>query len=103
MVAEPGVSPVLVEQGSISPSHGTNVLGVLFAADNGFGVTGMAPASQGLFYPTISAEQGYRAPEALASALSDLASGDVINFSWGYQGVMTSPVKQSREYWPPRP
>jgi hypothetical protein len=88
VVAEPGVSPVLVEQGSISPSHGTNVLGVLFAADNGFGVTGMAPASQGLFYPTISAEQGYRAPEALASALSDLASGDVINFSWGYQGVI---------------
>lgn len=88
VIAEPGVSPIFAEQGSISANHGTNVMGVILAADNGFGVTGMAPNAQGYFFPTISAENGYRAQDALTSAFVEFTAGDVLNFSWGFSGAI---------------
>ncbi|MEY3143622.1 MAG: hypothetical protein RLY21_2115 [Planctomycetota bacterium] len=88
IIQEPGVSPVFAEQGSISTNHGTNVMGVLLAADNGFGVTGMAPNAQGYFFPIISAESGFRAQDAITSAFSEFTQGDVLNFSWGFQGAI---------------
>ena len=88
IISEEGQSPIYVEQGPISANHGTNVMGVVLAADNGFGVTGIASESQGYFFPTISSENGFRAPEAIASALLQFVPGDVLNFSWGFQGAI---------------
>ena len=85
VIAEEGQSPLFIEDGRISANHGTNVLGVMVAADNGFGVTGMAPAAQGYFFPTHSMEDGFRAQDAIASCLQVFTQGDVMNFSWGFQ------------------
>jgi hypothetical protein len=88
VIPEPNVSPVFIEQGGISTNHGTNVMGVILAADNGFGITGMAPNAQGYFFPTISAENGFRAQDALTSAFVEFTAGDVLNFSWGFAGAL---------------
>lgn len=88
IIQEPGVSPIFTEQGSISANHGTNVMGVILAADNGFGITGMAPNAQGYFFPLISAEAGFRAQDAITNAFAEFTSGDVLNFSWGFQGAI---------------
>ena len=82
--AEENQTAYLLEQGAISAMHGTNVLGVLFAADNGFGVSGPVPNAQGYFYPIVSVEEGSRAQNAVISALEDFQAGDVMNFSWGF-------------------
>ena len=87
VIAEEGQTPIFIEDGRISANHGTNVLGVIVAADNGFGVTGVASDAQGYFFPSQSFEEGFRAPEAIASCLVELTAGDVMNFSWGFQGV----------------
>ena len=84
VIAEAGQTPLLIEDGNISAAHGTNTLGVLFAADNGFGITGMAPGAQGYFYPIISIEEGYRAQNAIVACLLEFEMGDVMNFSWGF-------------------
>lgn len=89
IIAEAGQSPLFIEAGNISANHGTNVMGVLLAADNGFGVTGVASGAQGYFYPIVSAENGFRAQDALVSCLSEFEGGDVINFSWGFVGGTT--------------
>jgi hypothetical protein len=88
VIQEPGVSPIYAEQGSISANHGTNVMGVILAADNGFGVTGMAPKAQGYFFPIISAEIGFRAQDAITNSFTEFTAGDVLNFSWGFQGAI---------------
>ena len=84
VIAEEDQTPYLLEQGAISAMHGTNVLGVLFAADNGFGINGAVPNAQGYFYPIVSVEEGSRAQNAVITALEDFQSGDVMNFSWGF-------------------
>jgi hypothetical protein len=85
VIAEENQSPLFIEDGRISANHGTNVLGVMIAADNGIGITGMAPDAQGYFYPTHSIEDGFRAQDAIASCLQEFTQGDVMNFSWGFQ------------------
>ncbi len=57
--------------------HGTACMGMLVAGDNGFGVTGIAKAAQGYFYPIVSQEQGFRLGNAMVSMLEDFASPDV--------------------------
>ncbi len=84
VIAEVGQTPLLIEDGNISANHGTNTLGVIFSADNGFGITGMATGAQGYFYPIISMEEGYRAQNALTACLLEFEMGDVINYSWGF-------------------
>jgi hypothetical protein len=88
VISEPGFTPVYAESGPISANHGTNVMGVILAGDNGFGVTGMAPNAQGYFFPIVAAETGFRAQDALASALAEFTAGDVMNFSWGFMGAI---------------
>ncbi len=80
---ERGQSPIYAEIGGISSNHGTNVMGVILAADNGFGVTGIATNASGFFYPIVSAEAGYRAQDAMTNCYSEFELGDVANISWG--------------------
>lgn len=91
VIAEPNQTPIFIEDGRISANHGTNVLGVMIAADNGFGVTGVAHEAQGYFYPTHSMEDGFRGQDALASCLEEFDQGDVINLSWGFQDAGPNP------------
>jgi hypothetical protein len=98
VIIEPDTLPVYPgigqsESGTISANHGTNVLGVMIAADNGFGVTGIASNAQGYFFPTITATEGFRAQTALSTCLGEFSLGDVINFSWGFEaGLPYFPV-----------
>ena len=84
VVIESDQTPLLIEDGNISAAHGTNTMGVIFAAENGFGITGMATGANGYFYPTISMEEGARAQNAIASCILNFQIGDVMNFSWGF-------------------
>jgi Subtilase family len=85
---EQGQSPIYAEAGGISANHGTNVMGVILAADNGLGITGIASRSKGFFYPTVSAENGFRGSDAISSCMRDFQGGDVMNLSWGLQGIL---------------
>ena len=90
---EPGQNPVLIQQNPIDPDHGTAVLGVIGAEDNGFGITGIASGAQLNFYPSVSIEEGERLLAALTQALIDLDEGDVICLPIGFNGnaVVSSP------------
>ena len=88
LTVEAGQDPLYVEQGPISANHGTNVAGLILAADNGVGVTGVASDATGILYPTFSALGGFRGQDAIASALVDLRPGDVMTFSWGFLGTV---------------
>jgi hypothetical protein len=83
---EPGQTPVLIQQNPIDPDHGTAVLGVIGAEDNGFGITGIASGAQLNFYPSVSIEEGERLLAALTQALIDLDEGDVICLPIGFNG-----------------
>lgn len=60
------------------PNHGTAVLSIIDAADNGKGVTGIAPDCESWYFPITSVEEGPRNSTAWASAMSVLDIGDVI-------------------------
>ena len=76
VIPEPGQTPYgnlpAAERG-----HGTAVLAMLVAGDNGFGVTGIAHEAQGYFFPAASVEQGFRLQNAFVSMLLEFAGGDV--------------------------
>lgn len=77
---EPGVTLVTADfGGTFNPDHGTAVAGILVAADNGIGITGMAPRSSLIFFPAVSASspQG-RLASALVAAGETLQVGDVL-------------------------
>lgn len=59
-------------------THGTAVLGILGAPDNGFGITGMAPEADLWFFPEWSIESGSRRAAAITSAAATLDMGDII-------------------------
>ena len=62
----------------INPDHGTAVLGVLVASDDGFGITGLLPQAQAIFFPAVTKAQGGRLSTALVSAAETLNDGDVL-------------------------
>ena len=95
VVAEPQQTQVLVISDPLNPNHGTAVLGIIGAARNSIGVTGIAYGAALSFYPTVSVEEGSRLENALTNALIDLEEGDVINMSIGFGGgntIVTSPT-----------
>jgi hypothetical protein len=87
VILEPGQTPILISGGANDPDHGTACLGQIVAADNGFGVTGIAHRAQGYFFPTLSVEEGSRLPNAMVSAGQTFSDGDVLNFSIGFPGA----------------
>ena len=72
VVPAPGTSTI------INPDHGTAVLGVLVAADNGYGMTGLLPLAQATFFPAVTLAQGGRLVSALVSAGEQFTDGDVL-------------------------
>lgn len=83
VIIEEGPTQILANDVTLNVSHGTNVLGVIAAADNGFGITGMAHGAQTYFYPSVSVEEGYRGQTAVLKALEELDGGDIICLPWG--------------------
>jgi hypothetical protein len=80
-----------------STFHGTAVLGVLCAGDNGFGVTGIASDADVWVYPTISVEEGQRHASAVAKACDDSQAGDVVLLEFGDAGG--GPAEVSLTIW----
>lgn len=60
--------------------HGTAVLGVLAAGENGYGMTGMVPAASKHFYPEFSTVGGsfQGRSAAIVAAIADSDPGDVV-------------------------
>lgn len=58
--------------------HGTGVLGMLVAGDNGYGVTGLVPGAEALVVSPFSADGGYNVAAAIDGAASLLEPGDVL-------------------------
>ncbi len=86
VIAEPGQTIILLPDADTEPDHGTATLGMIVAADNGFGVTGIAHEAQGWFFPIVSVEEGGRIQNAITSAIEQFEPGDVLNFSIGPAG-----------------
>ncbi|MFZ9692498.1 MAG: S8 family serine peptidase [Phycisphaerales bacterium] len=97
VISEPDQTIILLPQADTEPDHGTACLGEIVAADNGFGVTGIAHEAQGWFFPIVSLEEGPRLQTAIVSALETFGPGDVMSFSIGpgggpYCGLGTHPT-----------
>jgi hypothetical protein len=75
VIAEPGQTQLNLPVAEIG--HGTAVLGMLVAGDNGFGITGIASEAQGFFFPLVSQEQAFRLQNAIISMLLEFSPGDV--------------------------
>ncbi|MEO1007924.1 MAG: S8 family serine peptidase [Planctomycetota bacterium] len=58
--------------------HGTAVLGQITGGDNGYGVTGLVPDAQALFFPEWTIEGGSRRIGAISSAIGAVDAGDVV-------------------------
>jgi hypothetical protein len=60
--------------------HGTAVLGILTAGENGYGMTGMVPEASTWFYPESSTVNGVSQSRlaAITAAIADSAPGDVV-------------------------
>jgi hypothetical protein len=78
IVMEPGqtIHPDVVNNGW--DEHGTAVFGEMIGVDNAYGVTGLAPDADGLFFTEWSVEQGFRRETAIANAIASVDSGDVV-------------------------
>jgi serine protease len=59
-------------------NHGTAVLGILGARDNGYGVLGLVPDATLLVAPASTVQHGYDPARAVNLAAAQLAPGDVI-------------------------
>jgi len=86
VIPEPGQTIITIAGGVLNPDHGTATLGQTVAADNGFGVTGIAKDAQGYFFPIVSAEEGGRTLSAIFSAITTFGPGDILNYSIGPGG-----------------
>jgi hypothetical protein len=70
---EPGQTPK-----PLFPDHGTAVLGMVSAGQNGYGVTGMAPLAPTYVYSEYTIEEGSRRVTAVTNAIADSGFGDVV-------------------------
>ncbi len=67
--------------------HGTSVAGVVFAGNNGFGVTGLAHgANQYVVYPEYTEEKDYDRVYAVTKALENAKKGDVVIYEMQASG-----------------
>jgi hypothetical protein len=68
-------------------SHGTAALGELSAQDNGYGTSGLVPDASVYTYTEWSVEEGFRRLTAIAHALSDSVSGDIVQLEMQVLGA----------------
>ena len=75
--------------------HGTAVLGVLAATENAYGMTGLIPESDFHFYSEYP-PSGYDRDTAVASAIVDSGSGDIVLLEMQFGG---SPAEWLQTVW----
>lgn len=82
--------------------HGTATMGVLFAQNGSYGVTGMAfGVSEVVLYPEWTSEYGYNRTRAIAQAIGNSQAGDIIVFemqTYGFEGSDSNPKFVPAEY-----
>ncbi len=78
IVVETGQTIFTEAAGIIDPDHGAAVIGEIVAADNGIGITGIAPAATSIFFPAVSVNGRGRLSAAMVSAGNTLSPGDVL-------------------------
>ncbi len=78
VIVEPGQQIFTQPSGVIDPEHGAAVFGEILAADNGFGITGVAPETKGIFFPCVSINGRGRAAAAILAAGDALQPGDIL-------------------------
>jgi subtilisin family serine protease len=77
---------------AFNDDHGTASIGVVAALDNGWGTTGLAPAST-LYFAAAEEPQGnWDVSAAIVNALGGLGSGDVILIEQQWFGPCSNPV-----------
>ncbi len=77
---QPGVSSYYTNSSNFTDDHGTAVLGILGAAENGYGMTGTIPEAVLRFYgeyATVNGATQYRAA-AVTTAVAASSPGDVV-------------------------
>ncbi|MSR44154.1 MAG: hypothetical protein EXS15_02195 [Phycisphaerales bacterium] len=85
VILESGQTPLVINDQSAppptfsgsfytAPAHGCASLGVLFANENDFGVTGVVPTVRPYFFPTESFEEQGRLLTAMTNAIDQLSS-----------------------------
>jgi hypothetical protein len=80
-----------------STIHGTLVLGVVCAGDNGFGVTGIAPEADVFVYPVVSDQEGPRRAQCITNACNDSEAGDIVLLEM--QSVSMAPAEVDSSVW----
>ncbi|MCB9425583.1 MAG: S8 family peptidase [Flavobacteriales bacterium] len=84
-------------------NHGTAVAGIVYAADNGFGITGMAhSATKFTFYPEFTDEEGTYRIQAITRAIEESKKGDVIIFemqAFGLTELDYVPAEYDKIVW----
>lgn len=80
--------------------HGNSVLGELFAQDNGYGVTGMAPDALPMVISPYTPDRAYSLPDAIEAAAALLEPGDVLLVEQQtYAGGAYAPVEADPATW----
>ena len=69
---------MLFDEALTRPQRGTGILGLISAAENGFGVTGVAPEADTYFFPLVDADLGFREVTAWLNAIDTLQFGDIL-------------------------
>lgn len=69
---------MLFDEEVTRPQRGTGILGLISAAENGFGVTGVAPEADTYFFPLVDADLGFREVNAWLNAIDTLQYGDIL-------------------------
>lgn len=78
VIPEPGQTPHPTVAANGWDQHGTAVLGEMVGVDNGYGITGLSPDADALFFPEWTVEQGSRRVTAIANAIAAVDPGDIV-------------------------
>lgn len=89
---EPGFSPITSPVFGVDAHHGTAVLGIMLAKDDGKGITGVAPDARAILFPAVVAGQGGRFFNAMASAVGTLEAGDVLCIPLDFPTIYIDPL-----------
>lgn len=83
-------------------THGTGVVGVLYADPGDYGVTGLCHgADEVILYPVITTQAGYDVPYTLSKCLENSTEGDFVIFelqTWGALGEF-GPIEYELPVW----
>jgi len=83
------VDPILDESYT---EHGTGAIGVVYADNGNYGVTGMAYGLDNvILYPEYTVENGYNRAYAVTQAIANASTGDIVMYEMQTGGIGTNP------------